>query len=589
MRPWPRTGGAEPVLTLGSLSFAVPWALAALAVLPVIWWLLRITPPAPARRRFPPVRLLLALVSREESAAKTPPWFLALRLALAAAVIAAAAHPLLNAGSLIRGQGPLILVIDDGWAAAADWPARRAMAASLLDEAERQGRVVVVATTAPAAGEVRAQPPQTIQRPADARRLIEGLQPKPWATRRQEVADALAGDGGLDLDKPGHSVWLSDGLDDGDAEILAEALVRLGTVNVFGDAGEHFTAVLRPPVPDGDTLIVKAERAVAEGAASAPVSAIAEDGTVLAREVLRFAAGEAATDVPARPADGAAQPTRPPRDRRRRHRRRRRAHRRALAPPPGGPLFRRRRPCRSAAAQRDLLPGAGPRSLHRGASRRRCRAPAASAGGARSCRPWSPGGGGPPKGGAVDCQGRGWRCASPARGWPRTPTCFCPCACARATAPWAGPCRGTGRPGWRRFAKAVRSSALRWPDGVFVKSQVLAQPSLDLADKTWAELNDGTPLVSAEKRGEGWLVLVHTTANTAWTNLPLSGLFVEMLKRLVDLSQGGRRQSGGSAAAHAGARRLRPADGGAGERQGDRGGDLHRCRRRSGPPARLLR
>jgi hypothetical protein len=44
--------------------------------------------------------------------------------------------------------------------------------------------------------------------------------------------------------------------------------------------------------------------------------------------------------------------------------------------------------------------------------------------------------------------------------------------------------------------------------------------------------------VTAERRGKGWLVLVHTTASPDWSNLPLSGLFVEMLRRLVALSQG---------------------------------------------------
>jgi hypothetical protein len=32
--------------------------------------------------------------------------------------------------------------------------------------------------------------------------------------------------------------------------------------------------------------------------------------------------------------------------------------------------------------------------------------------------------------------------------------------------------------------------------------------------------------------------LIHTTANTAWSELPLSGVFVEMLRRLVGLSRG---------------------------------------------------
>src|SRR3546814_13280000 len=71
-----------------------------------------------------------------------------------------------------------------------------------------------------------------------------------------------------------------------------------------------------------------------------------------------------------------------------------------------------------------------------------------------------------------------------------------------------------------------------------IRRQVLAEPSLDLGEKSWARLSDGTPLVTADRRGDGWLVLFHTTANTDWSNLPISGLFVEMLRRVMAVSQG---------------------------------------------------
>ena len=51
----------------------------------------------------------------------------------------------------------------------------------------------------------------------------------------------------------------------------------------------------------------------------------------------------------------------------------------------------------------------------------------------------------------------------------------------------------------------------------------------------WATLADGTPLVTASKQGQGFIVLFHVTANSDWSNLPLSGLFVEMLRRVVAL------------------------------------------------------
>ena len=71
-----------------------------------------------------------------------------------------------------------------------------------------------------------------------------------------------------------------------------------------------------------------------------------------------------------------------------------------------------------------------------------------------------------------------------------------------------------------------------------VTRQVLAEPSASLGVHTWATLVDGTPLVTEATRGAGRIVLFHVTANADWSNLPLSGLFVEMLRRLVALSAG---------------------------------------------------
>src|SRR5262249_44246858 len=81
-------------------------------------------------------------------------------------------------------------------------------------------------------------------------------------------------------------------------------------------------------------------------------------------------------------------------------------------------------------------------------------------------------------------------------------------------------------------------AGLSVPPDVTVRRQVLAEPDIDLGDKTWARLTDGTPLVTGAHQGKGWVVLVHTTANADWSTLAISGLFVEMLQRLIELSEG---------------------------------------------------
>ena len=96
---------------LSALSFTTPLALAALLLLPVIWWLLRFTPPRPETVRFPPIRLLLGLANREEQPDKTPWWLLLLRLLVAALLILAVSHPLYAPGRVgTLSSQPLLLV-----------------------------------------------------------------------------------------------------------------------------------------------------------------------------------------------------------------------------------------------------------------------------------------------------------------------------------------------------------------------------------------------------------------------------------------------------------------------------------------------
>jgi hypothetical protein len=86
------------------------------------------------------------------------------------------------------------------------------------------------------------------------------------------------------------------------------------------------------------------------------------------------------------------------------------------------------------------------------------------------------------------------------------------------------------------FTRDSPFSGMAVPNDVTVTRQVLAEPDATLSDNTWATLADGTPLVTAAHRGKGLIVLFHVTGDTRWSNLPLSGAFVEMLKRITDLA-----------------------------------------------------
>ena len=106
----------------------------------------------------------------------------------------------------------------------------------------------------------------------------------------------------------------------------------------------------------------------------------------------------------------------------------------------------------------------------------------------------------------------------------RAATIWSRCGCAPATAP--------GRRAVLGRAPALPLPARQPFAGLPVTDEVLSaarcwpSPAPTSPAEIMATLADGTPLVTGARRGDGWLILVHTTANTAWTTLPLSGLFV---------------------------------------------------------------
>jgi hypothetical protein len=525
------------MLALGSFAFAAPWLLVALVGLPAIWWLLRVTPPAPRRVLFPAIRLLFGLKPREETPAKTPWWLVLLRMIAAALVIVALAHPLLHPQARLAGNGPVVLVMDNGWAAAPDWDVRREAALDLLAEAQREARQVILATTAPPASGEPA-PPLAPMRAADARAAVEALAPQPWPDDRKT---ALARLKAMPLPRGSTIRWLSDGIDDGAGAALADYLSDRGSLRyVAAPAGEAPRLIAADAGPGG---LAGRQIAVIVQTLPAPlprritVRASAEDGALLARRAATIAAGASSVRV------ALAMPTEL----------RNRIAQIAIEGEgsAGGVLLVdgrwRRRPVGVAA------PSSNPPSQ-----------PLLSADYylQRALSPFTEVRRGP----ALDLLKRQLAVLTYADSGPDSP------AEAASVRKWvengglllrfAGPLLTTqndrllpvrlrsggrtigGALSWEEpahlaaFAADSPFAGLTIPDDVTVARQVLAEPDLDLANRTWARLADGTPLVTAKKLGRGWLVLVHTTADTDWSNLAISGLFVQMLRRVVAMSEG---------------------------------------------------
>ncbi|WP_044562002.1 BatA domain-containing protein, partial [Azospirillum sp. B4] len=282
------------------MAFVSPLVLWALVLLPGLWWLLRLTPPAPKRVTFPALRLLLGLTAREETPARTPWWLLLLRLVLCALLIIGLARPLLHPDTATAtGSAPLLLLVDTGWAAGRDWPDRQQALDRLVTQAERENRPVLLLATAPsAAGET----PQ-VQGPLSAtaaRRLVQALAPQPWPSDRAAALAALdtAQKTGPLAGVTADSYWLADGLNDGSVAALAARLRALGRVTVMTAGADHGPLLLRAPNSDAGALMVPVERAEGTQAQPIAVEALGEDGRALGRAEGIFTPGQRQLTLP---------------------------------------------------------------------------------------------------------------------------------------------------------------------------------------------------------------------------------------------------------------------------------------------------
>ena len=92
---------------LSQIVFVQPFILTSLLALPIIWYILRITPPTAKTVFFPATRFLQELVSEEHTPSKSPWWILLLRLLIASLIILALAKPVLNPAERIPGYGAI--------------------------------------------------------------------------------------------------------------------------------------------------------------------------------------------------------------------------------------------------------------------------------------------------------------------------------------------------------------------------------------------------------------------------------------------------------------------------------------------------
>lgn len=516
------------MLVLGPLGFAVPWVLTALIALPVLWVILRAMPPAPREVVFPGVALLRGLVDRAPVAHRTPWWLLLLRILAVAVLILAFAGPVWRPVIQPPASGPLLVIIDAGWASAPDWAARQARAEQALGAAAAQGRpaALLLADGEAEPGPIAFSAADTLIAPLRAAR------PASWMSQLPDDPGAAMSA----LPGPGLStLWISDGLDYAGRGDWLAALNGAGPVTVVA-----------PALPIRALQLAEADapalRLMSSDDAAPEILAIGPDPHGTERTLARLQPSDAT------PSQGIS--TRsvaidlPPELRNRITRFQVDGVFHAGAVVLADDRIRRHKVALVGEADRQAEGQQLLSSLH---YLRRALAPLADvveggAGDVLDAAPdviilvdqvdlaetaqlaqWVDDGGllirfaGPRMAAYEDLIDepllpvhlrQGGRDIGGALSWgdPRTILPF---------------------PAGGMFA------GLDVPAEVAIRAQLIAQPSPELGQATIATLSDNTPLVTRKRQGQGQVVFFHVTANAEWSNLPLSGLFVQMLDRLI--------------------------------------------------------
>jgi hypothetical protein len=519
------------------LSFAEPFLLLGLLSLPVLWWLLRVMPPRPRRVEFPPTRLLFDIAPKEETPSRTPWWLTALRLLAAALIILAAAGPIWNPQTGLAGSStPLLILLDDGWSAASSWDIRVKAADELIANADSARRGVALVPLSEPARDITIMPGGT------ARVALRQLAPKPYSIERVETLPAierfLKATGDCEI------AWLTDGVDTGRGPEFLQGLAKtIGdrALTVF-EGGTASPLALVAAENAAAKMTVKVLRADGAGIAAGIVRALDLKGSPIGEARYSFAPqaleAEAAFDLPVELRNdiarleidgersaGAVQLL----DKRWR--------RRAIGVVSGStndtaqPLL-----ASTFYLTRALAPFADVRLGDRGAPQQAItqfldqKLPMIVLADVGTLSPeirerisaWIEQGG-------VLVRFAGPRLA-------QADDDLVPVKLRRGGRSLGGSLTWEKPQHLASFAADGPFAGLSAPKDVTVNRQVLAEPDAVLATKTWASLEDGTPLVTGERRGKGMVSLFHVSADMRWSDLPMSGAFVEMLRRIVDIS-----------------------------------------------------
>ncbi|MBX2832859.1 MAG: DUF4159 domain-containing protein [Rhodospirillales bacterium] len=527
-------------MSLSAITFLYPAMLAGLMILPVVWLLIRSAPRAPKNVIFPAARLLRGLKSQRRDIQRAPIWQTILRCIILTLLIVAAARPVMNRNDFIQNNGAILIIADNGWQSAANWDQFKTALQQITNQARLDLQTVYFAQTAPeAAGATTWKLPDIVGpvSPHDADNLIDRLQPHPWNSDYNALSDLISENPQMnhtigsillltdDLDSPGKATIAADLQDIAPITVISPTRTDRIAIRSLMRSRTGLLATIahdRNDAPREINLLARDERGSVllrhstelaantdqtEVAIFLPsdianaIQAIGIEGLESAATVFQTGARWQQRSVGVIVSSGDSPGVLSDQyfflDR-------------ALSPyaevtyEPLGKLLEKKV---------DILVSAGPISglgsqydaLER----------------------W------------VNEGGMLVRFAGDSS--TEIGNDFLPVTLRLGNRDFGGSMSWEEPKRLLDFPDNSPFFDLEIPRDITVTRQLLAEPDPDILSKTWARLTDGTPLITSAPRNSGRVVLFHVTPWADWSNLPISGLFVELWQKILPLASPSNR------------------------------------------------
>ncbi len=517
------------------LQFASPWFLAALAGLPILWWLLKLTPPKAKSLNFGGLYFLQKISNEEKTSNKLPLWLLILRLAIIACLILAFSEPFYKKSNFLQTETTgktVIVLIDNGWASAQNWTSMKNQASTLIKEAGKNDQQIILkALFDEGEADIGVTPFENAL--SNLNQITPQVLPeslKDYESLKNELESFTRNSNSVIF-------YLNDGLSFETENEFIRDLNNSATLKIFDNSEEANILSLHRSAYQGALELTVTNKGIQDSAVSQNLLQFNDDSQLINSQILAINDDEELNRVTLNAESSILRQTTLTTLESQNH--------------AGAKIWNKSNQVEKTIG---LLQG----KSKEGSDQLEYLSPYFYI--EKALAPYHE----VIKGELSDVIEKSnviilanstdlkENDVEPLRNWINEGGIFIRFAdenLATGMFKELSPVnlRITGREfdtafSWQDpqeiqdYPNNSLFAAYRVPNDIEVKRQILAEPSLDLNDKTLASLEDGTPMITASQEELGWLVLYHIDATPQWSNLPISGHFIEQLNALSQLS-----------------------------------------------------